>query len=194
MTNVPCIVFVCAFIVVVCGAPFPKKPAVAVNYTNVVNFTDAYEVQWVVDSDTIYFQLTLNNSVRSWLAIGIHPVGAIDSGMTRADVLLSTFEDSTGNLINVSDAWSVKEAIPPFDLDLDCTYDILPGSISGFQDLTTNYTVSRFARKLVTGDTKCDNEIRAGNLEVIYAHGESNAWGYHGHNRGHAHVTLVSGA
>jgi len=187
--------YVLAALLVVSGTDALQKVGDSIVYDNVVNLTSIYELQWTVQTDTVYFQLTLSPAARTWLAIGFHPVGSPDVGMTNADIYISLFDDATGDLINVTDAWSVAEGPPAFDQNVaTCTDDVVPGSFSGSQDLTTNITVAKFARKLVTADVNCDQPIEPGSLVLIFAHGTSNTFGYHGYgNAGFTNVTLTTG-
>eukprot|EP01116_Phalansterium_solitarium_P013798 TRINITY_DN31219_c0_g1_i1.p1 TRINITY_DN31219_c0_g1~~TRINITY_DN31219_c0_g1_i1.p1 ORF type:complete len:221 (-),score=48.77 TRINITY_DN31219_c0_g1_i1:282-872(-) len=164
-----------------------------VQYNNTAQLTSNYKLDWSVQDNVIYFQLTLNAGIRAWTGIGVHPVGSSYSGMRQADIMLSLFDDATGALINVTDAWAPAEMMPNFDENVaGCTDDIIPGSASGSQDLSSNVTVSRWARKLVTSDVNCDNPIKPGTLQVIFAHGQSNTFGYHGYtNAGVIMLTLT---
>jgi len=183
-----------AAVSVASSASYPKFGD-SIVYTNAVNLTSIFQLEWTIQTDTIYFQLTLTPSARTWLGVGWHPVGSPNDGMDDADIFISLFDDATGALINVTDAWAVTEDTPAWDYTINtCTDDVVPGSVSGSQDLNTNVTISRFARKLVTNDLNCDNPIQPGSLELIFAHGTSNMLGYHGYgNAGKINVTLATG-
>jgi len=164
-----------------------------VPYVNSVNLTNTLNLAWTVQGADIYFQLTLQpQGPRCWVGLGVHSVGSPYSGMRNADIAWATFDDATGLLLNVTDSWAKAEMSPYVDTALPgCTDDIIPGSTSGYQNLNTNVTIVQWARPLVTPDVNCDNPIAAGSLQVIWAHGSSNALGYHFQNRGVATVALV---
>lgn len=71
--------------------------------------------------------------------------------------------DPQGTFV-VNDRFTVETTRPKPDLDQNCTYDVLPGSIWGEQ--VDNVTTIRFARKLDTGDVHCDHPITQGTYNV----------------------------
>jgi len=180
------------FLFSVLGASALTAPQIP--YTNSVQLTTGYQLDWTVQAQIIYFQLTLQpNGNRCWMGLGVHTAGSPYSGMPNADIAVSLFDDASGKILDVTDSWAPTTSMPSLDTAIaGCTDDIIPGSISGQQDLNTNVTVSRWARALVTPDAKCDNPITAGSLIVIWSHGSSNTFGYHGQNRGLLNLTLVS--
>ena len=85
----------------------------------------------------------------------------------------------------VSDLYLNSKVTEPYN-DLsnpNCSYNaIVPPYTATQADGITSFS---FCRLLVTGDTTCDHDILQNtSMEVLCAHGKSNAFGYHGPNRG----------
>ncbi|GAM22139.1 hypothetical protein SAMD00019534_053140 [Acytostelium subglobosum LB1] len=116
--------------------------------------------------------------------------------MVDADFVIATF-DGPNNNVTVTDMVSKPGGGPPPTPDtsilVNGTDDIL--SYSGYQ--TSDYSFFIFTRKLVTGDLAGDRDIVVGSagLDLIWAHGTDNQFGFHGQgNAGRVTVQLSGGS
>jgi len=149
-------------------------------YHYVVN--PQYELFWNLTDTEIHFQIVVQTI--AWVGLGIHKLGDKNNAMDNADIYTSIWYPNNGTFV-VVDRFSQHFEMPPSDMFyLNCTDNVLPGSINGFQ--AHNVSVTQFARKLDTGDEKCDFIIQpgAGKTKVMWSHGIKNLFGFHGMNAG----------
>jgi len=168
------------------------------NYSFTLQLTAGYYLSWSVIGDELHLQLQMNRL--SWLGVGVHSLESNTTGMQDADIYTCVW--TNGN-VTVSDRFQPLQSGPPPDdtqLNSTCSYNILPGSVWGFQNTTANTSVCQFARKLTTGDQTCDNQIENGEQLVIFAFGiksktkNANQFSFHGGNKGSLQVNFVSGS
>ncbi|KAF2077299.1 hypothetical protein CYY_001424 [Polysphondylium violaceum] len=148
------------------------------------NFT----LKWdIINNDTIVFQVEVN--VKTWIGIGWHPSNRESDGpMINSDYAVGMFDNVTG-LLKVVDMVSGAKAPgkPVPDSSVNATNDFM--TFSGYQQ--DNYTFMVFARKLITNDTVGDRDIYLDSpLDLIWAYGTSNNFGYHKTNAGRVKVSL----
>eukprot|EP01087_Luapelamoeba_hula_P016535 TRINITY_DN508_c1_g1_i1.p1 TRINITY_DN508_c1_g1~~TRINITY_DN508_c1_g1_i1.p1 ORF type:complete len:203 (-),score=25.21 TRINITY_DN508_c1_g1_i1:82-690(-) len=166
-----------------------------------------YNFTWGLSPDKshIYATVSVIAPVGVWVGVGWHPVGSPDNAMTKADFVIATF-DEQGLLETVTDRFASKENsgfAPPL---LDTAKPFPDGrddikSYSGMQirppatssgNVTTEFS---FVRALNTGDTHADHPITAGTMKVLWAHGSSNKFSFHGQgNAGQYNLNFFTGA
>jgi len=160
-------------------------PSVVGDLPNVLVLEPKYDftLKWEITSDDITIAVGAN--CRCWLGIGWHCADSscsADQDMTNTDIVVGTFDPSTGRLDSVMDMKAASQVAPSQDTDIGGQYNILQAS--GFQ--TSTYSFFQFKRKLVTNDTHGDHPLVKGSMYVIWAHGntagqDANTFGYHGH-------------
>eukprot|EP01132_Coremiostelium_polycephalum_P011939 gene11939-14612_t len=161
----------------------------AFNEGVVVNEKNNFLVQWELNDDTISFQVSAN--INTWIAIGWHCSGcSSDGAMQNADYVIANYSNGQVTVQDYVSSPGQYGSPPILDTTANGTYDLL--SVGGFQ--TTDYSYFAFTRKLVTGDVNGDRDIVLPNLDLIWAHGTSNTFDFHGvGNAGRLTINLSSG-
>lgn len=145
---------------------------------------DAYNLRWVVrdrpDGDII--EVTLTVETTGWVGIGFGGSSMVDIDLVMGRV------DGDG-AVEVMDRWSDY-----FEPRADAQPDILPGSVSGFEE--DGFTSITFSRLLDTGDTREDAVITLdGFFPTVFAWSNGDALEYHGYGRrGTAMINYADGS
>ena len=139
--------------------------------------TGSYELSWKSDGEMVYFGIRVETD--GWVSLGIQPGDA----MKDADIIIGYVDDGT---VEVSDHYSTGTFGPHSpDTEQGGTDDILTsgGATDG------DYTVIEFSRLLQTGDD-LDNDLTAGDNQVIWSYGSSDDTGRQHSNRGYETISL----
>eukprot|EP01133_Synstelium_polycarpum_P001108 gene1108-1265_t len=146
------------------------------------------QISWeILNNDTITFMVSANT--QGWLGMGFHRSGfPSEKPMQNVDFYVALFENSTAT---VYDCYSNPKGMMPLNdtsSAINGTYDII--SFSGYQ--TPDHSMMIFTRKLDTGDVIGDHIIEVGPLDLVWAHGESNTFAFHGQgNSGRVLINLL---
>eukprot|EP01088_Endostelium_zonatum_P015832 TRINITY_DN4041_c0_g1_i1.p1 TRINITY_DN4041_c0_g1~~TRINITY_DN4041_c0_g1_i1.p1 ORF type:complete len:225 (-),score=53.72 TRINITY_DN4041_c0_g1_i1:26-700(-) len=217
MRGLVVLVVVLAVVVVSCLAEekgdvmnlFPKANFYAsglgsVKYSGSVDLDASYHLSWVIFSKAgEKFQqiiaLTLTVTESAWIGIGFRLPNTTYSGMTKADFLITVF-NQTSKTVNVTDRFSTPKEMgysePLLDTSIGGEDNII--SFSGFQiSQPTAVSTVTILRELNTGDKVADHPIIAGEMDVIWAHGnlqaaDPNKLAFHGGYHGEQNVNFFT--
>eukprot|EP01119_Soliformovum_irregulare_P003402 TRINITY_DN138_c0_g2_i2.p1 TRINITY_DN138_c0_g2~~TRINITY_DN138_c0_g2_i2.p1 ORF type:complete len:561 (-),score=133.90 TRINITY_DN138_c0_g2_i2:188-1870(-) len=144
-------------------------------YTNQKQLSPEYTIQWIIQDEHIFLQL--NVTTTGWVGFGI---GEPTSGsMPGADIV-------TVSVVNGAATITDRFAIDKIEPSVDSCQD---WKLASAQE-TNGRTVVEVYRKLVTNDTTQDRSILPGENRVVFAFGSSDAFAYHGSNRGASALTF----
>eukprot|EP01119_Soliformovum_irregulare_P003401 TRINITY_DN138_c0_g2_i1.p1 TRINITY_DN138_c0_g2~~TRINITY_DN138_c0_g2_i1.p1 ORF type:complete len:562 (-),score=111.01 TRINITY_DN138_c0_g2_i1:56-1741(-) len=144
-------------------------------YTNQKQLSPEYTIQWIIQDEHIFLQL--NVTTTGWVGFGI---GEPTSGsMPGADIV-------TVSVVNGAATITDRFAIDKIEPSVDSCQD---WKLASAQE-TNGRTVVEVYRKLVTNDTTQDRSILPGENRVVFAFGSSDAFAYHGSNRGATSLTF----
>jgi len=157
---------------------------------------DTYILQWTIEQQIIDVSVSVDGT--SWVGLGWHQFNSKDQKMFNVDFVVAIFDGSSPNIVTDSKSnnlFNNGETVPYFDTDFNINGVDNILSFSGNQDGDT--TVFSFKRLLDTKDTKGDWPLTGNGLyHIVYAHGYSNTFDYHGQGpsqRGHWMVNWVTG-
>jgi len=165
-------------------------------------FDKTYNVSWglTTDKKELFLQVTVLIKIGVWVGIGWHAVNSSDDFMTQADFVIARFTNS-GEVDSVKDYFSSKDN-EGFDTPEEDPTRPYPGGVNnvlryaGMQMPfgTGIATTFSFQRLLDTGDAKADHPITFGLMKVIWAHGSSNKFEFHGNsNAGQVRLNFFTG-
>ncbi len=140
-----------------------------------------FRLHWTIDGTTIHMAMV--GKTTGWVAIGISPTNRMD----EADMIFGWVEDGVAVVL---DSWSLGPTGPhEKDTDLGGTDDLLS---SGGREEGGRTTIE-FSRKLSTGDDY-DNPIPAdGELDIIWAIGDTDSPSDQHSDLGYATINLNTG-
>jgi len=192
------------YVLLVLVATAPGTNAV---YTFNVRLNKAYNLSWSLSASQQEISVAVNVTQKHgvWCGLGWHALGSSDDFMTQADFVIAIFQ-GTGSLLSVKDyfASKVNDGFAPPMADTVQPYPGGYDNVLSFSGMQTAVTVDgvpqvvthyQFTRKLVTNDTAADHPITSGKMKVIWAHGTSNKFEFHGvGNANQVHLDFFTGS
>jgi len=164
--------------------------AVHAQFQYTVQLASNYRISWNISSSDITIQL--QTKTQNWIGFGLSPViEASLHGMAMADIVVCVFNSST--VVTIEDRF--RNNLTPGAPETDV-------SLGGFDNLYNEFgmqnsagSVAQFSRKLKTGDQFDYDYGQDALVDVIFAWGKSNVFGWHGApNTGMAKLNFVTGA